>query len=126
LASTRGDRVASARMATERVFYELHCLKERWSVRELVRQRGSLLYQRVGLSPERESVLALAEAGRIDERPRALVRDPYVLEFLGLPDGPAVDESTLEQALIDNLQHFLLELGSEFCFVDRQYLLSDN
>lgn len=109
---------------TERAFYELHCLKERWSVRELVRQRGSLLYQRVGLSTERDAVLALAEAGRIDERPRALVRDPYVLEFLGLPAGPAVDESTLEQALIDNLQHFLLELGSDFCFVDRQYRIT--
>jgi predicted nuclease of restriction endonuclease-like (RecB) superfamily len=110
--------------ATERAFYELHCLKERWSVRELVRQRGSLLYQRVGLSTERDAVLALAGAGRIDERPGALVRDPYVLEFLGLPSGPAVDESTLEQALIDNLQHFLLELGSDFCFVDRQYRIT--
>lgn len=90
-------------------------------MRELVRQRGSLLYQRVGLSTERDAVLTLAEVGRIDERPRALIRDPYVLEFLGLSAGPAVDESTLEQSLIDNLQHFLLELGSEFCFVDRQY-----
>lgn len=110
--------------ATERAFYELHCLKERWSVRELIRQRGTLLYQRVGLSTERDAVLALAQAGRIDERPRALVRDPYVLEFMGLPAGTAVDESTLEQALIDNLQHFLLELGSEFCFVDRQYRIT--
>lgn len=103
----------------ERAFYELHCLNEGWTMRELIRQRSTLLYQRVGLSTDRDAVLAVARAGRVDDRPQALVRDPYVLEFLGLPS--AVDEASLERALLDNLQAFLTELGREFCFVARQY-----
>jgi len=82
-----------------------------------------MLYQRIGLATDRDAVLALAQAGRVDERPRALVRDPYVLEFLGLSTG-TYDESALEQALIDNLQGFLLELGSEFCFIAQQYRIT--
>ena len=82
-----------------------------------------MLYQRVGLSTERDRVVALARDGRVDQRSRALVRDPYVLEFLGLP-GTSVDEASLEQALLDNLQGFLLELGREFCFVARQYRIT--
>jgi predicted nuclease of restriction endonuclease-like (RecB) superfamily len=108
----------------ERAFYELHCLKEGWATRELIRQRDSMLYQRVGLSTHRDEVLAAARQGRVDERPEALLRDPYVLEFLGLPDVPGLSESSLEQALIDNLQGFLLELGREFCFVDRQFRIT--
>lgn len=105
---------------TERAFYELHSLKERWAVRELIRQRNTLLYQRVGLSTERDAVLALAREGQIDERPAALIRDPLVLEFLGLgSDGP-LDESQLEDAMLAHLQQFLVELGREFCFVGRQ------
>lgn len=107
----------------ERGFYELHSLKEGWSTRELIRQRATMLYQRVGLSTDRETVLALARQGQIDERPRALVRDPYVLEFLGLPE-PTVSESTLEDALVAHLQAFLLELGTDFCFVARQYRIT--
>jgi len=107
----------------ERAFYELHCLEEGWATRELIRQRSSMLYQRVGLSTERDRVVALARDGRVDQRSRALVRDPYVLEFLGLP-GTSVDEASLEQALLDNLQGFLLELGREFCFVARQYRIT--
>jgi hypothetical protein len=67
-------------------------------VRELIRQRGTLRYQRVGLSTERDTVLALAQTVRIDERPRALVRDPYVLEFMGLPAGLALDRRHRECA----------------------------
>ncbi len=107
----------------ERGFYELHSLKEGWSTRELIRQRATMLYQRVGLSTDRETVLALARQGQVDERPRALVRDPYVLEFLGLPE-PTVSESTLEDALVAHLQAFLLELGTDFCFVARQYRIT--
>ena len=106
----------------ERAFYELHCLKERWTKRELIRQRSTMLYQRVGLSTDRDAVLAIAREGRVDDRPQALVRDPYVLEFLGLPS--AVDEASLEGAILDNLQAFLTELGREFCFVARQYRIT--
>ena len=109
---------------TRRAFYELHCLKEGWSVRELQRQRDSMLYERVGLSENRDEVLALARRGIIDERPAAQLRDPYVFEFLGLRRSPAMKEQDLEQALVDHLQQFLLELGRDFCFVDRQYRIT--
>lgn len=108
----------------ERGFYELHALQEGWSVRELVRQRNTLLYQRVGLSSHRDEVVARARAGVIDERPESVLRDPYVLEFLGLRETPELMEADLEQALIDNLQRFMLELGREFCFVDRQFRIT--
>jgi len=104
----------------ERSFYELHTLTEGWALRELIRQRNSALYQRVGLSTHREAVLALARTGRIDERPESLLRDPYVLEFIGLGQAEVVLERDLEAALIGNLQRFLLELGRDFCFVGQQ------
>lgn len=104
----------------KRAFYELECLKSRWSVRELERQIDSLLYERVGLSKDKEAVLALAQRGRLTETPAALIREPYVLEFLGLPEKSSYSESSLETALLEHLQQFLLELGREFCFVARQ------
>ena len=110
--------------STRRAFYELHCLKEGWSVRELQRQRDSMLYERVGLSENRDEVLALAAEGVIDAKPAAQLRDPYVFEFLGLRGSPALGERDLEQALIDHLQQFLLELGRDFCFVDRQFRIT--
>lgn len=108
----------------ERGFYELHALQEAWSVRELVRQRNTLLFQRVGLSSQRDAVVARAREGVVDERAESLLRDPYVLEFLGLRESPELVEEDLEQALIDNLQRFMLELGREFCFVDRQFRIT--
>jgi len=104
----------------ERAFYELHTLKEGWAVRELVRQRNAMLYQRVGLSTDRDAVLALPRQGVLDRRPSALVRDPYVLEFLGLGSRELVDESRLEQAMIEHIQRVLGEFGREFCFVAQQ------
>ena len=106
----------------ERAFYELHCLKEGWTTREFVRQKSTMLYERVGLSTDRDAVLAIAREGRIDERPAAVLRDPYVLEFLGLPG--IVDEASLEAAILSSLQAFLQELGREFCFVARQYRIT--
>lgn len=105
----------------KRAFYELHCLKEGWSVRELQRQRGSLLYERIGLSKDPESILALTHDGELPETPSVLVRDPYVLEFLDLKPLADLREATLEQALVDHLQAFLLELGRDFCFIGRQF-----
>jgi predicted nuclease of restriction endonuclease-like (RecB) superfamily len=108
----------------KRAFYELECLRSGWSVRELKRQRDSLLYERTGLSRDKGAVLAIAREGRFVETPASVLRDPYVLEFLGLEERPAWTESELERALLDHLQQFLHELGHEFCFIGRQYRLT--
>jgi predicted nuclease of restriction endonuclease-like (RecB) superfamily len=104
----------------KRAFYEVETLKNHWSVRELKRQMGSLLYERVGLSLDKQGVLDLARQGAIVTTPAELVRDPYVFEFLGLKPEQRYSESDLETALLDNLQNFLLEMGRGFCFVARQ------
>ena len=104
----------------KRAFYELQAMQQHWSTRELKRQLGSLLYERVGLSYDREGVLKLAQEGRLDESPTELIRDPYVFEFLGLRREELYTETQLERALLDHLREFLLELGAGFCFVARQ------
>lgn len=106
---------------TKRIFYELETAKSNWSIRELKRQISSLLYERVGLSRDKEAVIAMAEKGQLIDSPANVLRDPYILEFLGLQEQTSYTESQLEQALIDNLQHFMLELGRDFCFVARQF-----
>lgn len=107
-----------------RAFYEVQALAHRWSMRELKRQRDSMLFERVGLSRDREAVLALANEGRLLDTATANVRDPYVLEFLRLPERRAYSESDLEVALVDHLQEFLLELGGDFAFLGRQYRIT--
>jgi predicted nuclease of restriction endonuclease-like (RecB) superfamily len=107
-----------------RAFYEAQALAHRWSVRELKRQRDSMLFERVGLSRDREAVLTLANEGRLLDTATANVRDPYVLEFLGLPERRAYSEADLEGALVDHLQEFLLELGGDFAFLGRQYRIT--
>jgi predicted nuclease of restriction endonuclease-like (RecB) superfamily len=104
----------------KRAFYEIEALANRWSVRELKRQIASLLYERIGLSRDKEGVLALAKQGEIGSTPAEMVRDPYVFEFLGLKREELYAESQVERALLDHLQDFLLELGKGFCFVARQ------
>jgi predicted nuclease of restriction endonuclease-like (RecB) superfamily len=104
----------------KRAFYEVEALKNRWSVRELKRQLDSLLYERVGLSRDTEGVLTLAKEGELIATPAEMVRDPYIFEFLGLKREELYTESTLEKALVDHLQEFLLEMGRGFCFVARQ------
>ncbi|GDX79037.1 hypothetical protein LBMAG42_08480 [Deltaproteobacteria bacterium] len=104
----------------KRAFYELHVVKEGWAVRELRRQVNSMLYERVGLSKDKGAVMTLSRDGALSESPATILRDPYVLEFLGLPEPPAFTEAELEAALLDHLQEFLRELGRDFCFVDRQ------
>ncbi len=108
----------------QRGFYEVHCLKERWSVRNLKRQRGSLLFERTGLSTDKAGLLELAREQVGTATSEAVLRDPYVLEFLELGAVPRFTESDLEQALLDHLQSFLLELGSDFCFVGRQFRIT--
>ena len=104
----------------ERHFYEIESVKNDWSLRELQRQFDSALYQRLLLSTEKENVKQLAKQGQIIEKSSDLVKDPYVLEFLGLEEKSGYSESDLETRIIDNLQTFLLELGAGYTFVARQ------
>lgn len=103
-----------------RDFYIKEIEAENWSVRELDRQINSLLFERLALSRNRAEIKALAEQGQILESPRDAIKDPYILEFLGLPEQAAYSEKDLETALLNNLQSFLLELGKGFAFVARQ------
>lgn len=104
----------------ERAFYEVECIRGNWSVRELKRQIGSLYFERSGLSKDKEKLAARVKAGAETFEPRLAVRDPYVFEFLGLRSREVMGESDLEDALLDRLQEFLLELGHGFCFEARQ------
>lgn len=104
----------------ERHFYEIESVKNDWSLKELQRQFDSALYERLALSTEKEEVYRLALEGQKIESPKDAVKDPYVLEFLGMKELPQYSESELESRIIDNLQQFLLELGTGFAFVGRQ------
>lgn len=104
----------------ERHFYEAETAKNNWSLAELNRQFDSALYERLTLSRDKDEVKKLAEKGQIVEKPSDLVKDPYVLEFVGLEEKPSYSESDLEGAIIDNLEKFLLEMGRGFTFVGRQ------
>jgi predicted nuclease of restriction endonuclease-like (RecB) superfamily len=103
-----------------RSFYELEALQANWSGRELERQINSLLYERLALSKDEKGLLRLAKKGQEIEGPMDIFKDPVVIEFLGLPESSRLVESKLEQALITDLQDFLLELGRGFAFVSRQ------
>ncbi|VAX28783.1 FIG074102: hypothetical protein [hydrothermal vent metagenome] len=104
----------------ERKFYEIEAYNNNWSLRELRRQFNTALYQRLVLSRNKEGVKRLSQKGQILEKPEDTVKDPYVLEFLGLPENIEYSETELEQKLIDKLEHFLLELGKGFAFIGRQ------
>ena len=104
----------------ERQFYEIECHRNNWSLRELQRQYDSALYTRLALSRNKEEVLKLSENGLLIEKPQDAIKDPYVVEFIGLPEMPEYSENELEQKLIDKLGNFLLELGTGFTFVARQ------
>lgn len=104
----------------QRVFYEIECLKGEWGVRELKRQIGSLLYERTGLSRDKEKLLQLTQAQSMPLTSRDIMREPYVFEFLGLNDKDVYHEADLEFSLLEHLQAFLLELGRGFCFEARQ------
>lgn len=103
-----------------RSFYEVETVKNNWSVREMSRQINSSLYERLSLSKDKEQVLKLSSQGQTIEKPRDLIKDPYILEFLGLPEHSVYSESELEEQIINKLEHFLLELGNGFTFVGRQ------
>jgi predicted nuclease of restriction endonuclease-like (RecB) superfamily len=104
----------------ERRFYEVESIKNNWSLRELKRQLNSALYTRLSISKDKNQILELSTKGQIIEKPIDVIKDPYVLEFLGLEEKSSYSESELEQKLIDKIEHFLLELGTGFTFVARQ------
>lgn len=104
----------------KREFYELHGIRNGWTGRELERQINSGLFERLLASTDRVSVMAVARGDRLPKSPTEIIKDPMVLEFLGLERKPSYYERDLEAALITNLQAFLLELGNGFSFVARQ------
>jgi predicted nuclease of restriction endonuclease-like (RecB) superfamily len=103
-----------------RSFYEIEAARESWSVRELDRQVSTLLFERLTKNKDREQVLALAKNGQQVSIPSDVLKDPFVLEFADLRDNPAPQERDLEQAIINRLEDFLLEIGKGFCFMARQ------
>ena len=103
-----------------RSFYEIEAAKQQWSKRQLQRQVGSCLYERLALSRDKDEVMRLANEGQTIEKPTDLLKNPLTLEFLGLKPDASYSESKLESAIIDKLQMFLLELGKGFLFEGRQ------
>ncbi|MDR2155494.1 MAG: PDDEXK nuclease domain-containing protein [Burkholderiaceae bacterium] len=110
----------------ERSFYEQEAIAERWSVPELKRQYASSLFLRLAASKDKAGVLQLARQGQAVAQPQDLLREPYIFEFLKIPEPWQVSETQLEAALSQHLQQFLLELGKGFTFVGRQYRITVN
>lgn len=106
--------------ADERSFYEIEATNEDWSVPELKRQKASALYERLAVSRDKAGVKRLSEKGQIITKPEDVLKEPYVLEFLGLDDKAGYSESDLESAIISQIERFLLELGKGFLFESRQ------
>ena len=104
----------------KRTFYEIECIRGNWSVRELKRQIATLYYERSGLSHNKKKLAELIKSTAERSEPRIMIRDPYIFEFLGLRSKEVMGESDLEDALLDKIQDFLLELGHGFCFEARQ------
>lgn len=109
----------------QRAFYENELLKGHWSKRQLQRQIQSLLYERTGLSTNKKAVVERARKQEPQETIADVLRDPYVLEFTGLAELPSYSEDQMENALLDHLQRFLLELGQGFCFEARQFRMTE-
>ena len=103
-----------------RSFYEIECAQQQWSVRQLSRQVGSSLYERLALSRDKDEVMRLAKEGQTIEKPTDIIKDPLTLEFLGLKPDITYTETKLENAIINKMQQFLLELGKGFLFEARQ------
>lgn len=108
----------------ERSFYEKQTLLESWNVRELKRQKKSSLFLRLAASKDKAGILKLAQQGQLLEKPTDLIREPYILDFLKIPEPHHISETDLETKLIDHLQSFLLELGKGFAFIGRQYRIT--
>lgn len=107
-----------------RSFYEKECIANRWSVRELARQIDSMLFERLALGKDKKGIIKLAKKGQLIETAEDIVKNPYILEFLGMPESYQYSEKKLEQRVVDNMQKFLLELGRGFSFVARQFRIT--
>jgi predicted nuclease of restriction endonuclease-like (RecB) superfamily len=105
---------------SERRFYEIECVNNGWSIREFERQFNSALYERLALSKNKKGVKFLAVKGQLVVKPEDAIKDPYILEFTGLPELARYSETDLENQLLDKMESFLLELGKGFTFVGRQ------
>lgn len=110
----------------ERSFYQQQTIAERWSVRELQRQKAAALFLRLAAGKDKETILQLATQGQLIAQPDDLLREPYIFEFLKIPEAHLASEKQLETLLCDHLQSFLLELGKGFTFVGRQYRITLN
>ena len=110
----------------ERSFYEQQAIREKWTVRELQRQKRTSLFLRLAAGKDKTAIHQLAAQGQFLEQPADLLRDPYVFEFLKIPEPHSISETDLETLLCDHLQAFLLELGKGFTFVGRQYRITLN
>ena len=104
----------------ERLFYEIEAEKENWDVEHLKHQIYTFLFARLLKSKDKEGVIALAREGQIIKTPTDVIKNPYILDFLGIPESNLLHETKLEEAIISNLQSLLLELGKGFAFVGRQ------
>ena len=110
----------------ERKFYENQSISEKWSVPQLKRQKNTALFQRLALSKNKEEILRLSSQGQEIGKPADILKDPYVFEFLKIPEEQLPSEQELENHLSNNLQQFLLELGKGFTYVGRQYRMTIN
>lgn len=108
----------------ERSFYEKQSILEKWSIPELKRQKKAALFLRLASSKDKEGILHLAKQGQSVSKPEDFIRDPYVLDFLKIPEPHHYSENELENRIIKHLQHFLLELGKGFAFIGRQYRIT--
>ncbi|KAA6303085.1 MAG: hypothetical protein EZS26_000688 [Candidatus Ordinivivax streblomastigis] len=121
------DKIAQIENPMKRVFYVVECVKGCWSFRELERQINTLYYERSGLSKNKKALSAFINQQSVQLQPKDVINTPIALEFLGLSERALVTENDLEQAILDNLQHFLLKMGRGFCFEARQKrILIDN
>ena len=114
------ELLISVEDAIKRTFYEIECMRGNWSVRELKRQIASLYCERTGLSRNKKKLAEIIRSNTEQAEPKLAIRDPYVFEFLGIKSREVMEESDLEDCLLDKLQEFLLELGHGFCFEARQ------
>lgn len=124
LSWTHYRRLLKEQRRPVRDFYEIESVSNGWSARELERQMNSFLFERLAKSKDKAGMLALSREGQVVSRPQDVIKDPFVLEFLDLPESHRLVESRIEEALINQLQAFLLELGSGFAFVGRQKRLT--
>ena len=120
LSSSQFEELAEIEDSLKRTYYAAECIRGNWSVRELKRQIASLYYERSGLSKNKKKLSRITQAKAEPQAARQIIRDPYVFEFLGLKPKEVMGESDVEDALLDKLQDFLLELGHGFCFEARQ------